>query len=94
MACSHAVIASLKNKKEGVKILTLSFTGTTQEAHFAREKSREKGNSLPDGPSDSVIRDWTGSGEEHRPEGDEEEVSPSSLQAESLTTHRCSSYGL
>ena len=71
---SDAVIASLKTKKEGVRILTLSFTGTTKEAEVARQKSREKEQSLPDGPSDSVIKDWTGSGEEHRPENDAKEV--------------------
>lgn len=64
------MIASLKNKNEGIKVLTLSYTGTTQEAQVARQKGKDMEGNQPEGPSESTIRDWTGSGEEHKPGSD------------------------
>lgn len=73
-----AVIASLKSKKDGVRILTLSYTGTTQEAHAARQKTRKmEQESHNEGASmESSIKDWTGSGVERRLDGSVTKVAP------------------
>ena len=61
------VIASLKTQEEGVRKLTLSYTGTTKEAEAARKKGKELEEESP-ATQTSQIRDWTGSGREHVPE--------------------------
>lgn len=70
------MIASLKNKESGVRVLTLSFTGTVEEAYAAQRKSREVEENSPDAPNDTRIRDWTGSGEENNPQAKKNQVGP------------------
>ena len=67
-----AVIASVRHPDDGVTVLTLSYTGTTDEA----EEARRNGQAVLGDTADtrkSSIRDNTGSGVEHLPE---EEVIP------------------
>lgn len=70
---SIAVIASLKDREEGIRTLTLSFTGTTEEVDAARKQS-ESIKRMTHGDGESTIRDWTGSGEEHHPQMGSEKV--------------------
>lgn len=72
--CSHqqlrlnaAVIASMKeNEEEDIRTLTLSYTGTTQDAAEARNHSRAVMDRTDPDPK-VKIKDLTGSGFEHKP---------------------------
>lgn len=61
------MIATSKEDKHGATILTLAYTGTTEDAKKASERSRIFSGQA-EGDFESTIRDHTGSGVEHLPE--------------------------
>lgn len=68
---------------EDIRTLTLSYTGTTQDAAEARKHSRAVMDEQDEDDDKSKIRDWTGSGVEHKP-GQKAERNP-----EVRTSPRC-----
>ena len=51
----------MKDRGDDIRTLTLSYTGTLQEAEEARKNTQAVMDNSPD-KRPSTIRDWTGSG--------------------------------